>query len=55
MLQEKLEDRDREIQRLKHELQQKNLEDQRLKHKLQQKNQEDGNDNNETIAGEAAN
>ncbi|KAL5146247.1 FKBP12-interacting protein [Glycine soja] len=38
MLQEKLEDRDREIQRLKHELQQKNLEDQRLKHKLQQKN-----------------
>ncbi|KAG5032012.1 hypothetical protein JHK85_015994 [Glycine max] len=55
MLQEKLEDRDREIQRLKHELQQKNLEDQRLKHKLQQKNLEDGNDNNETIAGEAAN
>ncbi|KAG5035646.1 hypothetical protein JHK87_010556 [Glycine soja] len=66
MLQEKLEEKDRQIQRLKHEikqknledqrlkheLQQKNLEDQRLKHELQQKNLEDGNDNN---AGEAAN
>ena len=49
MLQDKLEEKDREIQRLKHELQQKNLEDARSDAALTR------NDNNETMAGEAAN
>jgi len=49
MLQDKLEEKDREIQRLKNELQQKNLEDARSDAALTR------NDNNETIAGEAAN
>ncbi|WVZ18357.1 hypothetical protein V8G54_005679 [Vigna mungo] len=49
MLQDKLEEKDREIQRLKHELQQKNVEDARSDAALTR------NDNNETTAGEAAN
>ncbi|KAK7367280.1 hypothetical protein VNO80_09289 [Phaseolus coccineus] len=49
MLQDKLEEKDREIQRLKHELQQKNLVDARSDAALTR------NDNNETMAGEPAN
>ncbi|QCE14529.1 FKBP12-interacting protein of 37 kDa-like [Vigna unguiculata] len=49
MLQDKLEEKDREIQRLKHEFQQKNVEDARSDATLTK------NDNNETTAGEAAN
>ncbi|CAJ1974887.1 unnamed protein product [Sphenostylis stenocarpa] len=48
MLQDKLEEKDREIQRLKQELQQKNLEDSKSDATFTR------NDNNEMIAGEAA-
>ncbi|TKY73532.1 FKBP12-interacting protein of 37 kDa [Spatholobus suberectus] len=49
MLQDKLEEKDQEIQRLEYELQQKNLEDGRSDAAFNR------NDNNETIAGEATN